>query len=527
LKKTSEKVRTTLVAKILDQRKSELDDLSIKYKQSAITDMQQLIEPNKAVLIFAPGRSTTLTAAKIHQMLSAIEHKILNLQQFMRYKTEVMLAWQSSFDVLVLESQSSTKNFQDAVDEISIMLDDCGVKKFIFISGRECNTQQLSALRGTFGTKLAEEYDDWKLADIITESTKFLLEKHVTFQGTETQIKHLVKGSDVRMLNTLDCDSISLLLANEKPPIGTPTESTLQYYIYRTLERVTNFQIGNQTEIETPVKLKKERLDELQGTSSYREDKCDVSDNGQELSQFALIIRNEKGRRKVCSGINTLESLCTGDQRFLMRQNTDDYLKVQNSFHMKPTKLWRPSTLLDGEDRMILVTDDPGMGKSTLLTHLANQTRANHHDMWIVRVNINNYTRILHGIKANGFEEKDAIKLLTEAAQIRETEGAQLERQLFNYMYNSTGNMAVMVDGVEEVSPHYSEEVLQILRMLSKTKIRKIWVTSRNTSAKAVQLPWSHVCFTCCVFNIRFLSEYLGRNFVPADLITKTVSVLL
>ena len=33
LGKTSEKVRTTLVAKILDQRKSDLDDLSIKYSQ--------------------------------------------------------------------------------------------------------------------------------------------------------------------------------------------------------------------------------------------------------------------------------------------------------------------------------------------------------------------------------------------------------------------------------------------------------------------------------------------------------------
>jgi len=56
LEKTKEKLRTTLVAKILDQTKSELDYLSIKYKQSAISDMKQLIEPYKTVLLFAPGR---------------------------------------------------------------------------------------------------------------------------------------------------------------------------------------------------------------------------------------------------------------------------------------------------------------------------------------------------------------------------------------------------------------------------------------------------------------------------------------
>ena len=105
LLKTSEKVRPTLVAKILDQRKFELYDLRIKYKQPAITDMKQLIEPHKAVLIFAPGRSTTLTAAKIHQMLSDTEHVILNLQQLIRYKSEVILAWKNTFEIVVLDSQ--------------------------------------------------------------------------------------------------------------------------------------------------------------------------------------------------------------------------------------------------------------------------------------------------------------------------------------------------------------------------------------------------------------------------------------
>jgi hypothetical protein len=68
--------------------------------------MKQLLQTHKGVLIFAPGSSTTLTAVKIHQMLSDTEHITLNLQQLIRYKTEVMLAWKSVFDVLVLESQT-------------------------------------------------------------------------------------------------------------------------------------------------------------------------------------------------------------------------------------------------------------------------------------------------------------------------------------------------------------------------------------------------------------------------------------
>jgi hypothetical protein len=70
LRKTSKKAKINLVAKLLDQKKSELDKLSIKYKQFAITDMKQLTETHKAVLIFSPGSSTTLTTAKIYQVLS-------------------------------------------------------------------------------------------------------------------------------------------------------------------------------------------------------------------------------------------------------------------------------------------------------------------------------------------------------------------------------------------------------------------------------------------------------------------------
>ena len=75
--------------------------------------MKLLTETHKAVLIFAPGSSTTLTAAKIHQMLSDTEQSIMNLQQLIRYKCEIMLGWESMFNVLVLDWQSSTENFQE------------------------------------------------------------------------------------------------------------------------------------------------------------------------------------------------------------------------------------------------------------------------------------------------------------------------------------------------------------------------------------------------------------------------------
>ena len=147
----------------------------------------------------------------------------------------------------------------------------------------------------------------------------------------------------------------------------------------------------------------------------------------------------------------------------------------------EPSPRFTPSTLFEFEGRVIMVTDEPGMGKSTLLTHLAWETHKRHTDIWIVRFNINNYTRILKELKTNSCDENGAMKLLSEAAKIKETDSLHLERRLFDNTCSSTGNLAVLIDGVDEVGPLYTEQVVQILRLLNKTKIKKIWVTSRNS----------------------------------------------
>ena len=48
-----------------------------------------------------------------------------------------------------------------------------------------------------------------------------------------------------------------------------------------------------------------------------------------------------------------------------------------------------------------------------------------------------------------------------------------------------------------------------------------------DTTREALQLPLNHICFTHCVFNIRFLFEYSGGNSAPADCVTNGHGVCL
>jgi hypothetical protein len=54
------------------------------------------------------------------------------------------------------------------------------------------------------------------------------------------------------MFNALDSDSMSLLLANEKPAIGVPFPKTLKYYIDRDFEckKYVELRYENESEIQ-------------------------------------------------------------------------------------------------------------------------------------------------------------------------------------------------------------------------------------------------------------------------------------
>jgi len=449
--KTLENLKPNLLANI-DKRKSKLDELSIKYEKSAITYMKELTETHKAVLIFSPGISTTFTAAKIHQMLSDTEHIILNLQQLIPYKTEVMLAWKRMFDVLVLENDRSTQVSAGLFNEFSVFLnDDVAEKKFIFISNIVGNMQQIQELRNTFQANLTEGYDSCKFTDIVIESRMLILNKNVSFQGREIKLSTILKEDDIYSLSAIDCGTISILLENEKPSIGMHTEDRVKYYIDRTL------QFRKQAKTRFPTQV------EIQHASS-------------------------------------------GDMLQKMRDSSANLEEIMGK---ETATYWKPRTLLEGEGQIILVTNEPGMGKSTLLIHLAQQTRESNPDTWIVRVNINKHTSILKELQTNGCDEKGVIKLLTEAAKINKIGVKVLEERLFIYTYKSTGNMAVLIDGVDEVCPRYTEEVIQVLKILSKTKIKRIWVTSRNSVRDRLETE-----FQCQSYSLVPFSEEDQKNFL-------------
>jgi hypothetical protein len=146
------------------------------------------------------------------------------------------------------------------------------------------------------------------------------LDKKVNFQGAEIELRKIVKTDDVGLLNVLDFDSLSLLLENGKSSLGVSTVNTIEYYIDRTL-------------------------------------------------QF---------RKHANTPLPAQGEMQPGSRRDIFQEIRDNCLHMEENLRSKTKTFWKPRTLLERDGQILMVTDEPGMGKSTLLTHLANETRKLH-----------------------------------------------------------------------------------------------------------------------------------------------------
>jgi energy-coupling factor transporter ATP-binding protein EcfA2 len=379
---------------------------------------------------------------------------ILNLEYLNQNKTAVILAWKSVFDVLVIEIGDNAKVVPEVFNELSdFMNKNIADKKIIFISNDAGNISQIYEVRRAFEGYLQQRFDGCKLKDIVPDARKKLLKRKVYFQGVEIELNKILKTDDVNVLNKLDNDSLSLLLENEEVSIGIPTVDTVKYYIDRTLQVRKHDTTTTSTQSEMQPESRGDSVQEVQYSCPHFEE----------------------------------------------------------NFGSETVTCWKPATLLEGDGQILLLTDEPGMGKSTLLTHLEKKTQTPHPNIWIVRVNINKYAGILDELRDNGCNEKGAFKLLTEAAKIQETNGVLLERVLFEYTYNKTGNMALLIDGVDDVNPNYTKQVIEVLKILSKTQINKIWVTSRNSVKHRLKKELNCNSYSLEFFNHQDQKQFLVR----------------
>ncbi|XP_065562277.1 uncharacterized protein LOC136028392 [Artemia franciscana] len=136
------------------------------------------------------------------------------------------------------------------------------------------------------------------------------------------------------------------------------------------------------------------------------------------------------------------------------------------------------------EQKVIIISDTAGMGKTTVLTSLSEKIKDKYPSKWMIRIDLIKHSdqlNILNNqVNSSQFNGDQAIDFLLNRL-LKLDDG--LEKKLLenNLRFGSVDGVQVviLIDGFDEIAPDYKDIVINLLAELKKTKLERLLVTTR------------------------------------------------
>jgi ankyrin repeat protein len=292
-------------------------------------------------------------------------------------------------------------------------------------------------------------------SDITSSFQEKLLKQSVKFQGANVSLNSLM-SAETRAANLLP---LGALLEERELEIGDPLPVS---NVYNEMSY-----IGGTLRCQRAIKL------DIFNDKDVKEFHVYLASTEQEFEQ--LCQQNPK------SNVHWLEQDKSGKLLWLKSQGSleklREYIDTESSQTYAADNL---DKLLEEAQyqRVMLISDTAGMGKSTILTHLSKQIKQKFPAKWLVRIDLNDHTDALWTLKQEQIDKEKAIEFVSERL-LRLKSG--LEMELFKQCFEQKQKVRVviMLDGFDEISPFYKQTVTDLLQTLRQTAVEQLWVTTR------------------------------------------------
>ncbi|PSN34298.1 hypothetical protein C0J52_25668 [Blattella germanica] len=516
----------------------EMQKLDLKFSDTAIENIMFSIKNNTITNIVTDGNST-FTMIKVAEALKSLKITalILSLKDFMVYRSDVLSIcpsrWCSTLVIEVSrELELDFEKFRNIFTDGT--LSTCSFKVVIISS----NTMSVN-----LGETQTSFSDSTSFKDLDSPTQNNILDRTVLFQDYEVPLRSLMISQD-SLTSLLNSDNLLQLLINEETMVlGQNLTDRTSIYVPRTLECkiVINQNILSQSEVTDIIAvcgLSKEKLNTLLHSKEgigrflhhayYSNWFYQGPDDCKFVALEAEDLGIKKGFKELCKRFPTKNIHCLkfedgfltwldskGDSEFICKHI--DAVKSgascdQLTEYVTEKKLTScsPNNVNEINDRVVLISAEPGMGKSTLLSHLALETKRTDPSLWIFRINLNDYSNFLCENKA--FVDGDvecAVEFLISAAGLNKSQHSDLEKGLLKHFLLRLERAIVLLDGFDEISPTHAKTTVALIRTLCKTKIVKLWVTSRPVMKEYLQNELKLIAFKLQPFSEKDQEDFL------------------
>ena len=331
-------------------------------------------------------------------------------------------------------------------------------------------------------------------SDLTTSSQEKLLEKSVKFQGANISLNKLM-STESPVANFLPLGDLQEEIGTDPVPIAIAYNES--YYIERKFHH-------------------------------QKAMKQDIFNDKDVRDSHVYLARSEQEYKALCqsnpkSNVHWLEEDKTGK---LVWQQSQGSLEILRSYI--DTESSHTHTLDDLDklleqaqhQRMVLISNTAGMGKSTVLTHLSKQMKQKYPTKWMVRIDLNDHTDALKALKKELINKEKAIEFVSKKL-LKLKPGFEME--LFKQCCEQKQKIrtVIMLDGFDEISPSYKDTVIDFLQALRQTAVEQLWVTTRPHLREELEDKLEQLSYTLEPFSEKDQFEFLTKFWSLQDWFTE------
>jgi len=481
------------------------DDLSVR--EFLESDLQQVLQ-----LQVVDGDEWT-GLIKVYQVLQKANclmegqytvlnlERLLTLNKLMNFRT-LMLSSKAPYLILVAcETNQLLK--EETKDLIRTLFETMKTKTFIKVilttrsEDRVANFLQKLG-REIFGNGFVKRDEELNWSDLISSSQEKLIERSVKFQGANISLKELV-FAECPVAHFLSLGALleekELKIADSVPKSNGYNES---YYIGRIFRH------------------QKTIKPEIYSDNDVIEGGVFLATSEQEFKQLCQLNPN--------SNVHWLQKDNSGKLLWQQSQGTLEtlrrYIDIESSHTYTADDLDKLLEQVEHQ-RVMLISDTAGMGKSTVLTHLSKQTKQKFPAKWVVTIDLNDHTDALKELEQEQIDKENVVEFVSEKLLKLEP---GLEKELFKQCCEQKHKLKVilMLDGFDEVSPFYKDTVIDLLQALRQTAVEQLWVTTRPHVREELEDKLQQLSYTLEPFSEEDQVEFLTKFWSLQDWFTET-----
>lgn len=159
-------------------------------------------------------------------------------------------------------------------------------------------------------------------------------------------------------------------------------------------------------------------------------------------------------------------------------RETDD---EDDAGRMRTETFSEENIFTDTRDRFIILANEGGSGKSTVLSHLAIAIKKQYPLLWVIKVDLDARIDALKRLRRANENDRDIFELLDSENT------TNLERRFRKFVFSVEGKVVLMFDGVDEVTDYMDVVRGLLVRCRRERNFAKIFVGTREHTVQELE----------------------------------------